>query len=258
MIPIICILLLIIFILDYKTKQLKQIKKEQFKNEQIYEQKYLNDPIKLASYKAKISKYKPKYKLKIDRSNEKSVDDSIFDQRDDKITERDQKNKVLENSIHKQKYNQIKIKSKPEQKIKFDPIIRNIEPKYKLYADNNMNFREGGKIFLNSKQNIDQNTNTNIMDFVNNNKITQIDTTEKIPDFNLYNSIISQIGQTPKPNNSIQNKGKTIKDIYDELTNDNRLELQQNMDDLCAYDNRYDFIIGEKYGATRFDTYSVD
>jgi hypothetical protein len=258
MIPIICILLLIIFILDYKTKQLKQNKKEQFKNEQIYEQKYLNDPIKLASYKAKISKYKPKYKLKIDRSNEKSVDDSIFDQRDDKITERDQKNKVLENSIHKQKYNQIKIKSKPEQKIKFDPIIRNIEPKYKLYADNNMNFREGGKIYLNSKQNIDQNTNTNIMDFINNNKITQIDTTEKIPDFNLYNSIISQIGQTPKPNNSIQNKGKTIKDIYDELTNDNRLELQQNMDDLCAYDNRYDFIIGEKYGATRFDTYSVD
>ena len=52
--------------------------------------------------------------------------------------------------------------------------------------------------------------------------------------------------------------GQTIKQIYDEITNDNRLNLQQNLDNLEAYTNRSDFIIGEKYGATRFDTYSVN
>ena len=48
---------------------------------------------------------------------------------------------------------------------------------------------------------------------------------------------------------------KYIKDIYDDLTNDNRLELQQNLDNLDANDIRNDYIIGTKYGNTKFDTY---
>jgi hypothetical protein len=35
------------------------------------------------------------------------------------------------------------------------------------------------------------------------------------------------------------------------------MDLQQNLDDLEANDKGTEFIIGEKYGATRFDTYSV-
>jgi hypothetical protein len=50
---------------------------------------------------------------------------------------------------------------------------------------------------------------------------------------------------------------RTIKEIYDELTNDNHFALQQNLDDLEAKDFRNDYNINEKYGATRFDTYSV-
>jgi hypothetical protein len=91
-------------------------------------------------------------------------------------------------------------------------------------------------------------------DQINNN-----DQIEKKEDLNLYNSIIDSIkdnylkqSHTITPSNN-----KTIKDIYDELTNDNRLALQQNLDELEANDFRNDYIIGEKYGSTRFDTYHV-
>ena len=56
---------------------------------------------------------------------------------------------------------------------------------------------------------------------------------------------------------SINMSGRTIKDIYDDITNDSRLELQKNLDDLQAFSNRNDYNLGEKYGATRFDTYAV-
>ena len=52
-------------------------------------------------------------------------------------------------------------------------------------------------------------------------------------------------------------KGRTIKDIYDEITNDSRLDLQKNLDNLEVINNRNDYILGEQYGSTRFDTYAL-
>ena len=54
-----------------------------------------------------------------------------------------------------------------------------------------------------------------------------------------------------------QGVNKTIKDIYDEITEDNRLKLQTNLDDLNAYDSNDNFNIKERYGHTNFDTYSI-
>ena len=50
---------------------------------------------------------------------------------------------------------------------------------------------------------------------------------------------------------------KTIKEIYDELTNDNRLKLQTNLDDLETYDTTDNYNIKGKYANSSFDTYSI-
>ena len=48
---------------------------------------------------------------------------------------------------------------------------------------------------------------------------------------------------------------KSIKDVYDELTNDNRISLQQNIGDLESNNNKNYYILGNKYGNTKFDTF---
>ena len=133
-----------------------------------------------------------------------------------------QSNIVLSADIPRIK-KQLRIKSiyKPIIREKFnvriDPIITN--PKYKLYGEDNLIFSKAG--IIKQPTDIDQSTNINIMNHTNN------------------------------------NQGKTIKDIYDEITNDNRLDLQQDLDNLSAYDSADNYNIDKNYGATQFDTYSI-
>jgi hypothetical protein len=106
-------------------------------------------------------------------------------------------------------------------KIKFNPVISN-NSKYKLYGDNFMVSQPAGKI--DCKYDFNQLINTNIINHVNK-----------------------------------SDDDKTIRDIYNEMTNDHRLEYQQNLDELEGYDDRSDYEIsyGTKYGSTRFDTFNV-
>jgi len=209
MIRLVIIILIIILIFKYKMR-------ESSKNNQYYEQKYLNDPNNIKKFKTIIPKHK---------YIPSDINDPIF-----------------------------KKEKSTCQILKFNPISINIDSKYKLYGDVNLNFKESGRIFLDNKPNIDQTIDTNIKNYINNNEVNKYNDTQFKPDYNLYNQIIS----LNKDQGILQNKEKTIKDIYDELTNDNRLELQQNLDDLDAYDIRDDYNINNKYGTTRFDTYSVN
>lgn len=210
MIRLFIILLIIIFIFQYKIR-------ESFKNNQYYEQKYLNDPKNIKKIKTKLPPYK---------YIPSNINDPIF----------------------KKERSECKL-------LKFNPVTINIDSKYKLYGDVNLDFKEGGRIYLDNKPNIDQTVDTNIKNYINNNEVINFNDTQYKPDLNIYNHIIS-LNQDNQE--ILQNKDKTIKDIYDELTNDNRLELQQNLDDLEAFDDRNDYKINEKYGATRFDTYSIN
>ena len=210
MIRLVIILLIVILIFEYETR-------ETFKNNQTYEPKYLNDPKNIKKIKTKLPKH---------RYFPSNINDPIF-----------KKEKLS------------------CQTLKFDPISVNIDSKYKLYGDINLDFKEGGRIYLDNKPNIDQTVDINIKNYINNNEVIEFNDTQYKPDFNIYNHIIS----LNQDNQEIQqNNNKTIKDIYDELTNDNRLELQKNLNDLEAFDSRNDYKINEKYGATRFDTYSID
>jgi hypothetical protein len=204
MIRLVILLFIIIFILEYNTR-------ESFKNNQFYEQKYLNDPNKINNYKTKLP------------SINYISSDPIF-----------QKEKI-DNKI-----------------LSFDPISVNIDSKFKLYGDVNLNYKESGRVYLDNRPNIDQTIDTNIKDYINKNEIHKYNDTQFKTNLNIYNSII---GLNKIDNQIINNK--TIKQIYDDLTNDNRLELQQNLDDLTAFDGRDDYKINEKYGATRFDTYYI-
>ena len=107
-------------------------------------------------------------------------------------------------------------KTKENFKVKIDPIIKN--PKYRLYGEDNLNFVKAG--IIKQPTDIDQSTNINIMNHAN---------------------------------NSIN---KTIKDIYDEITNDNR-DINVNLENLNAYDPLDNYNIDKKYGSTQFDTYSI-
>lgn len=147
-----------------------------------------------------------------------------------KYESNEKKNK--ENHLQKQKRNQnvetfinsnieTNVKTNNKKEIKFNPVIIT-NPKYKLYGDNFMVSKPAGKI--DCKYDFNQQINTNIIDHVNN----------------------------------IDND-KTIREIYNEMTNDHRLEYQQNLDELQGYDDRSDYEInyGTKYGSTRFDTFNV-
>jgi len=101
--------------------------------------------------------------------------------------------------------------------VKIDPIITN--SKYKLYGEDNLNFTKAG--IVKQPTDIDQTTNINIMNHANN------------------------------------SMNKTIKDLYDEITNDNR-NFNLNLDNLDAYDPADNYNIDKKYGSTHFDTYSIN
>lgn len=207
MIRLVIIIFIIIFILEYNTR-------ESFKNNQTYEQIYLNDPNKINNYKINIpsTNYIPS-----------DINDHIF-----------------------------KKENLNDKNIIFDPISVNIDCKYKLYGDINLDFKESGRVYLDNRPNIDQTIDTNIKNYINNNEINNYNETQFKKNLNLYNSIIAsnEIDKQVINNN-------TIKQIYDNLTNDNRIELQQNLDDLEAFSFRDDYIINEKYGNTRFDTYHI-
>lgn len=242
MILIICIIsLFLIFILDYMTNE----KMEQFKNHQSYKQQYLNDPNKINSYR---SKEESKQLKNVDSftSVNKIQSNEIMSEDINKLASMTEcKSKIIidpiENIKHDSKiifpervkdideYNHIDngLGKKESKK-----IMKKKLPKYKLYADGLFTYHPAGTVQNDDNPNIDQTTSLNIMNYV-----------DKGIDKNNETSVMN---------------GRTIKQIYDDITNDNRLELQQNLDELEASDFRTDFEIGKKYGATRFDTYSVD
>ena len=263
-----------------KIKQQIKKKIEKFKTSQSYEQKYLNDPDKLEKYK-KINKNKSinnafinpnsiqtnKFgkisninksiypKLKIKPNNLKhQVKAIIFDPELDQIFNKIEKEKSYQNQINT--INKISVK--------FDPIVQNPETKYKLYHESLFTTKPAEKLIDSKRPLIDQTISQNIMAYMNEGietvyqnslDINQIDFNQNQTNFNQnqtnFNS--TQIN----PTNIKKTKGRTIKEIYDDITNDGRMNLQQNLDDLEATDKGTQFIIGEKYGATRFDTYSV-
>jgi len=91
--------------------------------------------------------------------------------------------------------------------------------RYKLYGEDNLDFKPAG--IISDPANIDQTVNINIMNHTN------------------------------------KGTNKTIKDLYDEITEDNRSKLQTNIEDLNAYDPNDNFNIDKKYGHSSFDTYSM-
>jgi hypothetical protein len=117
----------------------------------------------------------------------------------------------------------------PKNKIDYNP-----KNKYKKYEDALWHFEPAGKVINKDVLTIDQSIGSNITNFINNGIVSNEDI------------------------DNIDTKSKTIKEIYDAITNDNRLELQKNLDDLDANSGKKEtYNIKEKYGATRFDTYSL-
>lgn len=256
MLLLICLILFIfIFILDYKIKQKKK-QRETFKNHQSYSQKYYNDPRKLLKTKksnfdnnvisADLQNINNQRKIinRVGYTNKPIVLSHNYTDDHDHIF------KESADSIFAVPNNGLK------SAVKFNPVAKNIESKYKLYGDNLFTYQPAGKVRLECNKNIDQSTNNYIKDYTNNNIIhEEPNQNQFIQDCKLYNSIINKTEQCIKIDQP--SKVRTIKDIYDNLTNDNRMELQQNLDELEAYDDQDKYLIGDKYGATRFDTYSV-
>jgi hypothetical protein len=138
-------------------------------------------------------------------------------------------------------------------KIKFNPIITNTDNKYKLYGDNQFYFKPSDKIIDNSRPIINQEINLNIKNYANHGIIADA-LDPKYLNEDLM-PIQEKILNDPKNNKPYIER--TIKDIYDDLTNDGRLQYQQNLDNLEGSNFRNDFELGTQYGATRFDTYAV-
>ena len=278
MILILCvILLIIIYILDMKIKQQIKKKIEKFKTSQSYKQKYLNDPKKLEKYK-KINKNKSidnafiypnsiqtnqfgkisnEYNLnkynsnqfgKISNNLKHDIKAEIFDPELEQIF----------NKIEKEKSYQNQINTKNKTSVKFNPIVENPESRYKLYHESLFRTKPAEKLIDSNRPLIDQTISQNIMAYMNKGTETVYQDSLDIKQINPTQINSTQINPTQiNPNNIKKIKGRTIKEIYDDITNDGRMILQQNLDDLEANDKGTEFIIGEKYGATRFDTYSV-
>ena len=197
----------------------------------------------------------------------KQLQSEIFDPELEQIFNAIISEKEKSKVISKEKSNQ-NIKSDILNKsVQFDPIAKNPETKYKRYHESLFRLKPSEKLVDLNKPSIDQTISQNIMAYTNNGIETiypnYMDVSNiEIYNFNKINNIsesTSKIHNINDPNNiNIRKmKGKTIKEIYDDITNDGRMNLQQNLDDLEANDKGSQFIIGEKYGATRFDTYSV-
>jgi hypothetical protein len=262
---------------------------EKFKNTQSFQQKYYNDPHKIAKYRSERDK---KYKnlinnvfVSTDRIQTNRLDmipKNILSTTKPNVTKQPTNlNDQIKSEIYdpelEQIFNEIdKGTYKPNKKnsVQFDPVVKNPENKYKLYHDSLFREKQSEKLIDAKRPLIDQTISQNIMAYMNDGIETiysdNIDVNNiEIDDFNHINNL-----NHPKNSNYLNNphdeidknninfntkkmRGKTIKEIYDDITNDGRLNLQQNLDDLEANDKGTQFIIGEKYGATRFDTYSV-
>lgn len=289
----IVVVLLIFYIIDFKHGL------EHFKSEQIYENKYLNDPNKINQYIKQKEDEESKLKFKVNSltSINKIQSNLIHSMNIDEIGEvygstcktKLSKNKTYVNnpqliqsvssesvkknftsrelSKNKKKHSDINNgsiyrninksvseasrnkynKKNPNlQKVNFSPII-NTESKYKLYHNSLFTPNPAPKLYSENKPIIDQTINTNIQNYINKG-------IQSVPiDYaNPSNTSVENIDLT-----KINMKGKTIKEIYDEITQDSRLDLQKNLDDLQAFNNRNDYMLGEKYGTTRFDTYAL-
>ena len=286
MILILCvILLIIIYILDMKINQQIKKKKEKFKNKQSFEPKYLNDPIKLEKYKynkinknklnnnafmnpnsiqtnqfGKISNNSQLSKLKIYPNRLKhQIKTEIFDPELEQIFNKIESTKSYQNQPNTNPNSKNKIS------VTFNPIVHNPETKYKLYHESLFRTKPAEKLIDSKIPLIDQTISQNIMAYMNQGiesvyqnslDINQIDFNQNQTNFNQNPNLNLNQNQT-NPTNIKKTKGRTIKEIYDDITNDGRQTLQQNLDDLEATDKGTQFIIGEKYGATRFDTYSI-
>jgi hypothetical protein len=282
MLILIAIVLLVIYIIDYQKKL------ENFKNNVVNERKYFNDPTELIKYKK--NRYDASIKGRIRYKNKFYYDESdtfthVESIQTNKINPKLNKCSEYDKTVvYADKYIKSKTRSKQyikpsdtiirksefspvsngsiyrsvdtnnpnkSKSVKFNSVASNMEKKYDRYGSKFIIPQPAGKVKLNQNQSpinhidqIDQTVSLNIANYVNNNiQSNEID----------YNKM------SPEPiiQSSKSNKNRTIKDIYDAITNDNRLALQQNLDDLEAFTNREDYEIGEKYGATRFDTYSV-
>ena len=279
----IVVVLLIFYIIDFKYGR------EHFKSEQIYKNKYLNDPNKINQYIKEKEDEEAKSKFKVNSLtsinkiqsntvqimdlNEQGktyVSDPIFNKHGKNnmgpnydIYIKNKKNEINSENIFKQKHstindgniyrniNEIKLnkyKKNPNlQKVNFNPVATNPESKYKLYHDSLFTPNPAPKLYSENKPVVDQTINTNIQNYINKG-------IQSVPiDYaNPSNTAVEEIDLK-----KISMKGKTIKDIYDEITQDSRLDLQKNLDDLQAFNNRNDYMLGEKYGTTRFDTYAL-
>jgi hypothetical protein len=120
-------------------------------------------------------------------------------------------------------------------------------PQYKLYHDSLFTPTPAPKLYSEKRPIVDQTINVNIKKFVDQGK-------QSVP---IDYANTSNIPSNELNLNNINMKGKTIKEIYDTITQDGRLDLQKNLDDLEAFDDRKDYKLGEKYGSTRFDTYAL-
>ena len=234
LILVIFIILLIIFILNIKT----QSKKELFKNNRSYVQKYINDPSNLIKYKLK-------------RDENQQINDDLFNSI----------NKIGINTINSADTNELinkkqcnckfyveKIKQLPNKSYKYyipnneqynfnninfgkKYIKKNLQSnkhqnksitnnnttnkKYQTYYDALFTFKPAKKIPNKNNPDIDQTINNNIKDYID----KGIETTENLENSGMVNKKIDKTDMT-------------IKEMYDNITNDNRLELQQNLDDL--------------------------
>jgi hypothetical protein len=256
---IICICILFIWIFNLKTNL------EHLKNNQSYTYNYLNDPYSIINFKNKqrhqnlnlntfktvdlaqsnfiIDTDKSYIPQEINISNLKpssKISSDIF-----KLENINNSNNVsngneyrIKSNSDRTKSNSNRTKSNLKHVVNFNPINTQSENKYKLYHDNLFNFGPAGIVGNTTKPHIDQTINTNIMNYAEKGIVSD-------PKNNL---IMTETNST---------EGKTIKQIYDDITNDNRLSLQQNLDNLEARDKGKNYLINEKYGATRFDTYNI-
>lgn len=227
---------------------------EQFKNNQTYKPVYLNDPKKMIKYHGKrnLTNY-----VAPDNDCDIIVNPIYHNVDDEMIQLRKNRDNILETrEIRPRQHRKYCVEassvSPPDDIDKFNTHASLAKQKcftevkkvsrtsnHKLYADALFTFEPAKKIISNDHPTIDQTISLNIINYVEQG-------IESVPDNHSMNGC--------KINNM---QGKTIKQIYDDITNDNRFEFQQNLDDVEANNMRNDFIIGEKYGATRFDTYSV-
>jgi hypothetical protein len=282
---LVTIVLIIFYIIDFKYA-------ESFKNELIYEQKYLNDPNKIIKYmsdrenrenrenrESKKNGRKNDSLTSVNKIQSNNVN-NIYPILTEKIksnngiskkhkepkgpnydiylknSEIEQNEKIKFDLLHStisggQLYRNsttISCQKNPNlQKVNFKLVAQNPESKYKLYHDSLFTPNPAPKLYSENKPIIDQTISINIMDYANKGK-------QSVP---IDYANPSNVKVEDKNLNTINTRGKTIKDIYDEITQDGRLDLQKNLDDLQAFNNRNDYVLGEKYGTTRFDTYAI-